>query len=340
MIFFRIDLGPKFGLGHYNRVKALIKYLGLKEYKIIVDKLYNSEFLEDEKKNIISLYKKNSFINELNDTKLFLKVVQSEKKSSIIVKDSYRLGYRWEKIIRKQSKKLIVIDDNLEIKHYADFYINHNPRFLNISENDLKTLKILNKKNCNFLLGPDFSLFNSDIIKNEKKNSDIVFYNGGSGNVLIYEKIIKSFLKKRKNNYQIILIIGPYAKNYKEIVKKYKKYKNIYIAYQPKNILKYLRSTKVFVSSAGISIFESSYLKLPTLLFKMNKNQNLSDIDYEKLGHYFSLEKKEIKKTDKIVNLINSMLKNLGQIKNMMSSSNIKVKNIKENYIKNLKNEI
>ena len=66
----------------------------------------------------------------------------------------------------------------------------------------------------------------------------------------------------------------------------------------------------------------------------------LSDIDYEKLGHYFSLEKKEIKKTDKIVNLINSMLKNLGQIKNMMSSSNIKVKNIKENYIKNLKNEI
>jgi acyl carrier protein len=32
MFFFRIDLGHKHGLGHYNRIKSLIKYLNLKKY--------------------------------------------------------------------------------------------------------------------------------------------------------------------------------------------------------------------------------------------------------------------------------------------------------------------
>ena len=36
MFFFRIDLGSKHGLGHYNRVASLIKYLNIKKYKIII----------------------------------------------------------------------------------------------------------------------------------------------------------------------------------------------------------------------------------------------------------------------------------------------------------------
>jgi spore coat polysaccharide biosynthesis predicted glycosyltransferase SpsG len=341
MFFFRIDLGPEHGLGHYSRVISLIRYLNIKNYKIVIDNISDSFYLEKEKKNIIILYKKKiHFKNEFYDAKLFSQIIKGEKKKSIVVKDSYRLGYKWEKIVKKYSKKLIVIEDNLKKKHFADFYINHSPKFLNINKDDIKNLKIYNKKNCTFLLGPNFSLFNSSFNKNEKVNSNIVFYNGGAGNILVYEKIIKNILKIKKNNFKIILIIGPYAKNYKTIFKKFRNYKNILISYQPKNILKYLIGTKIFVSSAGISIFESSHLRLPTLLFKMNNNQNLSDMDYEKLGHYLSLEKIDLKKTDKIVNLIHLMLENVDQIKNMMSFSNIKLRNVKENYIKNLKNKI
>ena len=84
-------------------------------------------------------------------------------------------------------------------------------------------------------------------------------------------------------------------------------------------------------------MFESSYLKVPTLLFKMNENQNLSDIDYENLGHFFSLEKSDLKFTDKITNLVCLMLKNRDQIKKMMSKSIINTKNIKKNFQKYLK---
>ena len=51
MIFFRIDMSVKYGLGHYKRVKSLIKYLNIKKYKIVIDKLSNTSFFENEKKN-------------------------------------------------------------------------------------------------------------------------------------------------------------------------------------------------------------------------------------------------------------------------------------------------
>ena len=115
MFFFRIDLGPEHGLGHYNRVISLIRYLNIKNYKIVIDNISDSFYLKKEKKNIIILYnKKNPFKNELDDAKLFLQIIKSEKKKTIVVKDSYKIGYKWERIVKKYSKKLIVIDDNLK----------------------------------------------------------------------------------------------------------------------------------------------------------------------------------------------------------------------------------
>ena len=340
MFFFRIDLGSKHGLGHYNRVASLIKYLKIKKYKIVIENLTDGNFLKKERKNIICLYtKKNRFKNEYLDAKLFSNIIKS-KNNSVVIKDSYKLGYTWEKNVKKYSKKLIIIDDYFKNKHFADFYINHSPKFFYPNKNYIKILKENNKKNCSFLLGPNYSLFNASYNLKETISSDFVFYNGGSGNLLIYEDIIKALSKSKIKNFKIILIVGPYSKNYRIIFKKFKNSKNIIILNKPENILNYIKKTKLFISSAGISMFEASYLKLPSLLIKMNDNQNLLDEDYEKLGHFFSLDKNDLKNTDKMINLILLMFENRDQIKKMMSSENIKLKNIQLNFIKNLRNKI
>ena len=335
MVFFRIDLSSKHGLGHYNRIKSLIKYLNLIDYKIVIDKLSSSTYFLSEKKNIIPLYeKKNLFLNEKKDADLFLGLIKNKR--PVVIKDSYRLGYKWEKNIYKNCSKLISISDFYEKKNFSDYYINHSPCFSQNNKNFLKKIKYNNKKNCKFLLGPDYALFNSSYNKKEKINSDFVFYNGGSGNILVYEKIIKELCKIKRSD-KIILIVGPFAKNYKIVCQKFKKFKNIKILHQPKNILSALVGTKVFISSAGVTMFESSFLKIPTLLFRMNYNQILSDLDCEKLGHYFTLEKKDLKFSGKIVKLINLLFKNRNQIKKMFSKSSVDKKKIKINYQKNLK---
>ena len=62
MILIRVDSGPKIGLGHFMRALTLIRYLKIKDYKIIVDKFSDESFFQNEKRNIIPLYENNKFL--------------------------------------------------------------------------------------------------------------------------------------------------------------------------------------------------------------------------------------------------------------------------------------
>ena len=337
MILIRVDSGSKVGLGHFIRIQALIKYLKIKNYKIIVDKISHESFFKKEKSKIISLYENNKFISELNDAKLFLKFFKKKYAKPIVIKDSYRLNYKWEKYLTKYCKKIISIDDFLENKHYSDIYINHSPS-LNFNQKLIEIIKKNNKKFCKLLLGSNFALFNSSVKKIKTKKSDLTFYNGGSGNILIYKNIIQKLLKVNKLNYKINLIVGPYAKNYKIVEKLFSKNKLIKVINQPENIISYIKKTKLFISTASTAMYESSLAKTPTLLFKMYDNQNLfDDKSFEQLGHYFILNKNDITCTDKVVKIINLMLDYNKDIIKMMNKTSINLKKIKKNYIKNLK---
>lgn len=331
MYFFRIDIGSTEGLGHYARILSLVKFLKIKKYKIIVNKLPPNYLQYKEKKNFIEISKIKEVKNEIEDAKIFVNILKKYGSNSYVAKDSYRLGIRWERYVSKYVRKLIIIDDFPNKKHYADVYINHSPEFLDNNDFSTKYLKKKNKKKCKFLLGPNYSLFNT-VCNKKKIASDLVFFNGGSGNILVYEKVIKEIHKLEKK-LKIILIVGPYVKNYNTVIKKFKNYKNIEIIYKENNILKFLKGTKLFISSAGISMFESSFLKTPSLLFKMNNNQTLSDISYEKIGHFFTLEKRDLSKKNKIAKLILLMKNNSKKIKKMMNNVRINPKQIAFNYV-------
>ena len=333
MYFIRVDLDRKSGLGHYYRILSILKYLKIKDYKIVTSYLEKNSFFDLNQKNILNLYnyeKRN--LNEIEDAKLFLKLIK-DKKKTIVIKDSYKLNYNWEKKVKKKIKKLVVISDEISSKHCSDFYINHSPEFLDLNNIQRKILKQNNKKNCNFLLGPKFAMFNTSLDKKKSINTDVLFYNGGSGNVFVYKKIIDYLIKKK--NLKIGLIIGPFC-NIKKYVNEYKNSKRLKILIKPNNILPYIKSTKLFISPAGISMFESSFLKVPSLLFRMNNNQNLDVSEYEKLGHYFILEKFDLRFTKKISELIINLYKNKNDLKKLFNNSSINLKYIKKNFVREL----
>ena len=50
---------------------------------------------------------------------------------------------------------------------------------------------------------------------------------------------------------------------------------------------KYLNKTFLFIGSSGNSIYEMSYLNIPSLFFSISNNQ-LNDLEsLEKMGHFF-----------------------------------------------------
>ena len=193
-------------------------------------------------------------------------------KNSIVIIDDYRIGKTWEKIVSKGVKKIIVIDDFYNRPHYCDIYINSKPGV----EKKIDQINKKNKKNCKFLLGPKFCTINKiNNPQNKNKINSLTFYNGASGNVLIYKKIIDQILNLEIKNININIIVGPLVKNSSKIDKIFAKNRKVKIHKNLSNINNILQNTSLLISSAGLVIFESAYLNVPSIFFKMSKNQEL-----------------------------------------------------------------
>ena len=51
----------------------------------------------------------------------------------------------------------------------------------------------------------------------------------------------------------------------------------------PKIQINVIKKSKIFIASSGTAVFESAYLKTPTILFKMSKNQDTDIFSLEKI---------------------------------------------------------
>ena len=71
---------------------------------------------------------------------------------------------------------------------------------------------------------------------------------------------------------------------------------------------------------------ESAHLKIPTILIKMNKNQNVDGRGMESIGHYLTCNKSDLKNYSRFTDLIIMLLKNYKRFKKL--SSNPEIKNI------------
>ena len=321
-IFVRTNFNNKVGFGHIKRVLNLLNNIKRKKsIKIFVDQLKEKNIIRS-KFQINNIYnKKEKYYNQKNDAQLFLKKINSTKNSIVII-DDYRIGKTWEKIVSKGVKKIIVIDDFYNRPHYCDIYINSKPGV----EKKIDQINKKNKKNCKFLLGPKFCTINKiNNPQNKNKINSLTFYNGASGNVLIYKKIIDQILNLEIKNIKINIIVGPLVKNSSKIDKIFAKNRKVKIHKNLSNINNILQNTSLLISSAGLVIFESAYLNVPSIFFKMSKNQELLPQDLSSIGHNFLLKKKDLSQTKKICLLINLLLKNNKRIRQNFNHCKLKI---------------
>ena len=325
-IYFRTNYNNKTGIGHLSRVFNL--YLELKKIydcKIVIDKKYSNIPFFNNTKDLVYLYRSSCFKSEKNDAEIFIKKNLIGKKNIIIV-DDYRLGSIWEKRVSLFSEKVVAIDDYVYRRHFVDILINTKPDLSNITPDKLNRIKKLNKNSTKYLFGSKYSIINSFFDKKKnletKKKISITFYNGGSGNILIYEKVIRLINNKNKK-ITINLVCGPFSKNTNSVISKFKKHKNINIVKNNKNFYKTLLTTGLLVGSCGLISFEAAKINLPSILIIMNQNQSIDLNSLKEIGHYFILEKKDIKNYEKLSNLILLCLDNRKKIKFNMKKNNI-----------------
>ena len=303
--FFRTNFNEKIGLGHLFRCLRLIRYFETQGHSCyLFTDLLKKRFHFLKNFNVIPIYKKKvHFFDQKIDVIQFTRATKNFKKGIVII-DDYRIGVDWERRISKFHKKVAVIDD-LNKKHYSDYIINYNPSFDLTGNFNYKNVL---KKNCKILLGHKFSILEKKKKRKKSKNFNVIMYNGSGGDLIFFEKIIKSFLlegkKSHKKNVIFKVVIGPFSKNKERILNFSKKNKQIIPILNCYDLNEILFDANLFVGSAGVSSFETAFNKLPSILFQVNDNQKVQSKYMEKIGHFIILKLKDLYAYEKISQLI------------------------------------
>jgi spore coat polysaccharide biosynthesis predicted glycosyltransferase SpsG len=304
IIYFRVFYNNNSGLGHLKRSLRLYSFLKNK---------YNIKLFVDKKTTSINLITKNklnylydakiNFYNSTLDAKLFLK---NTKQPGFVILDDYRANLHWQNLVKKKHKGLIIFDDFLDKKYNADIIINSKPDFLN--NYHVKRYNILNNNSLN-LLGPKYCLIDKKFILVPKKKNNflITFYLGGTGDLKFIYRIIKNLKKNNEilfNKISINVVKNYHSKNQNLIKEFSKNFDNVKIVKPCKFLFKKINNTNLLISGAGISIFESALYKIPSIFFCLSKNQIVDISSFQKLGHLFYLNFKDLRQSSKISQLI------------------------------------
>jgi len=328
-VYIRTNFSNTIGLGHIIRTTRLALEMKKKGIKctFVLDKFYTKNLINFKK---IFLYKNSkNFISEINDAKLFCKLTKKNKQKYVLI-DDYRLGKKWQRYVSKYYKKIIIFDDLEDKEHFADVIINYNPKNISSLKYDFSRNK---KDKCNFLINPKYNIISKqNITKNYnflKSKFYITFYIGGGGNQNTFYKLLINLAKKINNNYNIklLIIVGLLSKNKNLIYKLAKKYECIETISGYDNLYYIIKKTKIFVGTSGTAIFETAFLKTPSILFNISKNQETDIFSLEKIGHYFFLKSKDLLLTNKFIRLIFLIFKYYSRFQSFIKKPEIKIDN-------------
>lgn len=255
-ILFRVDSSAKIGLGHLMRCLVLAKQykkhrITFCSYEIDETIVHNNGY------NLIKLKTKN--IDE------FILHVKKNNPSLVII-DTYEIKYQAEKMLKQTSAcTLMVLDDTYQ-KHYADILLNHN----------IYAKKKLYKNKipafCKLHCGKKYTLIRDEFKKEKNKihtKNGVFLALGGSDAKNLTLKI----LKKLPTSLHVKVVTTSTNQNLDKLVNYAKKYKNISLHVNSKNIAKLMNKSSFAIISPSVIAHEALYLKLPFLAIKTAKNQ-------------------------------------------------------------------
>ena len=307
-VFFRVDASADIGHGHIIRCLTLAKALR---------KLgANCNFIcTNYKDNLTTKIRKEGFnVNEISKTR-YENVSQTIKilkhKIDWLIIDHYQIGMDWEKKLRPYTKKIMVIDDLANRKHYCDILLDQN-----LTLNYKTRYQNLINKNCKTLLGPQYALLQSEYAKLRKTLPNrvglvkrILVFFGGSDKFNMTELSVLAFLELKNNSIKLDVVISFKSPHLQKIKLLAKKNKNIRIHNLRNSLASLMIKADLAIGACGSTSWERCCLGLPSIVITIADNQKSIAKELHRkglvwcLGHYNNVGK------DLIFRSLNSIIK-------------------------------
>lgn len=278
-VIFRVDASNKIGTGHVMRCLTLAAKIPNAEFictetdgnliEFIRAKGFKTHALKTGKENEQYCFHSNWLENHWQDDAAQTAAIA--KGADWLVVDHYAIDERWEKLLRPQVRKIMLIDDLADRKHDCDFLLDQN-----YYEGMESRYNNLVPANCVKLLGPKYALLRDEFLearKNLQRKFDgikkIFITFGGVDATNETEKVLE---KLKDKNYQITAITG--AKNYTNLQEKFGSYKNITLLERSSEVAKLMLEADLAIGAGGSTTWERCGLGLPTIIYSIAENQN------------------------------------------------------------------
>lgn len=190
-----------------------------------------------------------------------------------VIVDHYALDERWERTVRSNCKKLMVIDDLADRQHDCDVLLDQNYYA------DMQTRYISKvPTHCQLLLGPRYALLNEDFItlreKVKVRTGDVkkilVFFGGvDAGN---YSSLAIQALAELNIRQQVDVVIGSQHPNREQIQQSCIQHGFI-CHVQTARMAELMADADLAIGAGGTATWERCCLGLPTISFCLAENQ-------------------------------------------------------------------
>ena len=322
-ILIRCDSSDIIGIGHVMRTLNYCDYLIADEFifvcrsfkmnaihKIIEknnrNKVLPLKYYIEPELNNHSTWIGVSYQNEIKE---FVDLVKNEHYEEIII-DHYGIDYLLEEKIKPHCKKITIISDLLNVKHFCDEYINYN------SDNEtlLKSININPYTNIkcgikNIIINKKF--MSSKKINNKNAIETICIMMGGSdpnNYTLTCLKLIKDILIQ--NSIKLYIVIGSSNANYSSIQKYVDteciKQCNVFHDLSYDELIELYLKTDLCIGSLSITAFERMHMNVRQICLQIVNNQtncyNLFDVC--EVNELYTIVNKYIQNNHNLLQLI------------------------------------
>ena len=280
-IFFRVDCSHIIGTGHIIRCLKLSKYFDGNIYFIckkfknnlnqkVIENGYNL-FEIDIDTDYSNINDTKSWLGEsFNDDALKTINVLKNYKVDLLIIDQYAIDYKWQNLVKKYVKKILVLDDYIERRHNCDYILN------SLEDNPVNYNEY--KNNSKLLLGNDYFIISKEFLKSaesKKFNKNIsrvfIFISGSDVHNYTYD-----ICKKIENKYNHIIfdiLVGGANINYKQISELCFKNTNFNYYFNIEKVHEIMILADVCIGSLGQNFIERCVLGIPSIVFTIADNQ-------------------------------------------------------------------
>lgn len=309
-VLIRADASKEIGIGHIMRTFAMAQFfvdMGTEVTYLCFEIPEQLEMLlERENIELIRFYK--GVIGSTQDAELTADAAHVLKVDWVIA-DSYRFNHIYQKTLKAQGLKLMIIDDYGHVDYYSADIV------LNSGVNPDKALYFNKDDYTQLLLGPKYIPLRREFLKPSRCSKEIsptgnkvLVTMGGSDPHLITLKVVESLIEM-DNELQITVVTGPLY-SYTELFTTAKNDRRFLMLHDANEIAALMSWADIGISAGGTTLAEMAYMGLPSIIIKTAENQYASKFYDIKFGTSLYLGDAENISNNQVYNSVMSLHNN------------------------------